>query len=367
MVTSLSPDTPAVSYSFFNQECGERCLTITTVACAILATSSLAAFLITSFTWTLIPATIFSIAGLASAIAGNELDNKPLTIRGELIHVMNETLNAIQNRHDFGHSANRSASQTRVLQGAGSVYQRPGAYPTTIHVKDQDCLYAAEEMSRRGLNPLVLDMACNTHFGGGYLTGAKAQEEECCRRSTLSVAVDTQHGVQKTQFYPLTKHSAAAGLHVPAVTVFRSGNDQNYRYLDHPFNVSFGIYAAKNRPSLDYSSGKPRMSDEDAADLREKIRGFFHMAYCMGHDSVVFGALGCGAYRNPPEQVAEIAFDVIKHEFAHCFKEITIAIKDDHNAHLSHNLEGNFRPFARQALANGGKVFNQNGQNLTRV
>jgi hypothetical protein len=59
--------------------------------------------------------------------------------------------------------------------------------------------------------------------------------------------------------------------------------------------------------------------------------------------------------------------DVINNEFAHCFNKVVIAIVDDHNAGQTLNSEGNFKPFARRALAAGGKAFDGNGQEITAI
>ncbi len=290
------------------------------------------------------------------------------------IQVMNDTLKLLKtgsytspdgNKHTLDLS--RAAQEANLLLNAGNGGQKPGSEQIRILVKNQDCLYAAAQLHARGLNPIILDMASDGHFGGGYLTGARAQEEDCCRRTGLSVAVDTQHGVQQRNFYPLSLQASSAGVYVPHVPIFRAGYDQGYQYLEHPFEAAFGIFAGFNRPPLDYSSGKPRLRQEEAGITREKIRTFFEMARQQGHQSVVFGALACGAFKNPPEHIAEMTMDVLNNEFAHCFKEVVIAILEDHNTGRAHNPEGNFKPFARCALAAGGQAFDANGQQITSI
>ena len=290
------------------------------------------------------------------------------------VQVMNETLNHLKQGHYTSpDGTNHVLDLTHAIQGAeicpsaGTVEQRPGYEPTRIVVKDRDCLYAAAELNAKGLNPIVLDMASDDHFGGGYLTGALAQEEDCSRRSGLCIAADTQHGMQSTNFYPLSGNSQSAGLYVPRVPVFRADYDKGYQYLNQPFEVAYGVIAAHCRPHLDNSSGSPRLHNAEATATREKIRTFFEMARLKGHQSVVFGALGCGAFQNPPDHIAEITMEVINNEFAHCFKEIVIAVIDDHNTGNAHNPEGNFKPFARCALAVGGTAFDADGQELTSV
>ena len=46
--------------------------------------------------------------------------------------------------------------------------------------------------------------------------------------------------------------------------------------------------------------------------MLNKIRTIFRMAIEHGKDSVVAGAFGCGAFRNPPEIVARVFNDVMQ-------------------------------------------------------
>jgi len=52
----------------------------------------------------------------------------------------------------------------------------------------------------------------------------------------------------------------------------------------------------------------------------------FKVAIANGHDSIVLSAFGCGAYRCPPRQVAELFKQVIG-EYGSYFKKIVFAIK----------------------------------------
>jgi uncharacterized protein (TIGR02452 family) len=88
-----------------------------------------------------------------------------------------------------------------------------------------------------------------------------------------------------------------------------------------------------------------RLSDADAETMRQRIHTTLEMAYRNDHDAVVLGALGCGAFCNPPEHIAEIFHEVIHSEYPGCFKEIVFAVFDDHNSGHKHNPEGNYLPF----------------------
>ena len=63
----------------------------------------------------------------------------------------------------------------------------------------------------------------------------------------------------------------------------------------------------------------------------------------------MLSALGCGAFANPPADVALVFHEVLSEpEFNGAFKQIVFAILDDQNAGKAHNPDGNFQPFLRQ-------------------
>ena len=58
-----------------------------------------------------------------------------------------------------------------------------------------------------------------------------------------------------------------------------------------------------------------------------KIRTIFRIALVNGHDSLVLGAFGCGAFRLPPEAVAEQFSRVLAEpEFECRFRAVVFAI-----------------------------------------
>ena len=60
---------------------------------------------------------------------------------------------------------------------------------------------------------------------------------------------------------------------------------------------------------------------------KSRIRNIFQSAMDNDADSIVLGAFGCGAFRNPPEIVAQAFYDVIISEnYNYCFKEIVFPV-----------------------------------------
>ena len=59
--------------------------------------------------------------------------------------------------------------------------------------------------------------------------------------------------------------------------------------------------------------------------MLNKIESIFKIAIIHKHDSLVLGALGCGAFNNPPEEVAKI-FKLMIDKYGKYFKKIGFAI-----------------------------------------
>jgi uncharacterized protein (TIGR02452 family) len=252
---------------------------------------------------------------------------------------------------------------------------RKGQYQTHIFLDKKDCLTVTHDCVNRGLNPITADAASDDHFGGGYKTGAGAQEENVCRRSALPTGVDPALGIQSQNYYPLSAQGTGnrAILYISHVPVFRDEEEKGYPYLDHPFETAVGILAAFNfneksqkKLKIDPLTNEPRIPDEEAYITKAKLRNFFEIAQTQGHDAVVIVPLGCGAFANPPKHMCEIMMELIGEEFPNSFKEIHIAIVDDHNTGKTHNPRGNYIEFKetienfwknQTLMANSGATF----------
>ena len=230
--------------------------------------------------------------------------------------------------------------------------------PTVVEVQNIDCLYAGVELKKQGYNPAVLNMASRRNPGGGVATGAGAQEETLFRRTNLFRSLyqfapyAEQYGVKRSRYqYPLDRNYG--GIYTPDALYFRESEQKGYALLDNPVSFSFISVAGMNRPDL---TADGMIADHHVEPIKNKIRTIFRIGLLHGHDSLVLGALGCGAFRNPPYHVARLFHEVMEEpEFKNRYSKIIFAILDDHNANHKHNPVGNFRPFAEEFDLTGNK------------
>lgn len=220
---------------------------------------------------------------------------------------------------------------------------------TVVEEQNIDCLYAGVQLKEQGYNPAVLNMASRRNPGGGVATGAGAQEETLFRRTNLFRSLyqfapyAEQYGIRRSRHqYPLDRNYG--GVYTPDAIYFRESELKGCALLEEPVSLSFITVAGMNRPDL---TADGMIADHHVGPIKNKIRTIFRMGLVHGHDSLVLGALGCGAFRNPPRHVARLFHEVMDEpEFRNRYRLVVFAILDDHNAHQKHNPEGNFKPFA---------------------
>lgn len=212
---------------------------------------------------------------------------------------------------------------------------------TEIIVENKDCIEVAKRLVAEGYKPAMLNFASAGHPGGGVENGARAQEETICRRSTLARSIYTfdwryarnyHYTYRKGNNYPLDNLNFSA-IYSPDVTFFREGLDCTF--MEDPFQCAVITCAALNL------NGRHRLKLTDDGNMppqakaitANKIRTIFRLALRHHHDALVLGAFGCGAFRNPPEEMASIFKSVLNEdEFRDRFRLVTFAIIEDHNS-----------------------------------
>lgn len=187
---------------------------------------------------------------------------------------------------------------------------------TRIQVTNETTFGASRRLIEHGLKPLALNFANGIHPGGGFLHGAKAQEEVLCRSSALYLTLvgDPMYEAHKRRTSP---DSTDWSIYSPNVPVFRSDDGKP---LAEPWSLSFITCAAPYAPTIGLSI---------AADLlKARIHRILAIAEAYGYSTLVLGAWGCGAFGNDPGRTARDFRQALENEFGGSFSEIVFAITD---------------------------------------
>ena len=208
-------------------------------------------------------------------------------------------------------AAKRSLPPEAQLPDAG-----PARFPQTrVQVANETTLMAARRLTDAGERVLALNFANGIHPGGGFLDGARAQEEVLCRSSALYATLerDPMYAAHRQRPQP---DSTDWAILSPDVPVFR---DDDGTALDTPWTLSILTCAAPYAPDL----GQPRSGDL----LEARIGRVLAIAHAYGYSALVLGAWGCGAFGNDPERTAR-DFKTELAEQARAFADVVFAISD---------------------------------------
>jgi uncharacterized protein (TIGR02452 family) len=187
---------------------------------------------------------------------------------------------------------------------------------TLSQVTNETTLGAGQRLVDRGLRPLALNFANWVVPGGGFLTGAKAQEEVLCRSSALyqTLLDDPMYDAHRQNPQPESTDWAILSPNVP---VFRKDDGTT---LDQPWLLSFITCAAPYAPGV----GQPRAGNL----LQRRIHRVLAIARAFGYVTLVLGAWGCGAFGNDPERTASDFRSALESDYRGAFSEVVFAITD---------------------------------------
>lgn len=190
----------------------------------------------------------------------------------------------------------------------------------------------------------VLNMANAYVPGGAYVEGASAQEENMFRRTDCHFRIGhDEYDLLADRYHPaktrqLLAEQGRVYLDVERHRIcIRGPEDRSRPDLGYPWLPEDQIFPfwELRAAAQDLRGGRP-FSGEEA---RRRIAAQFATLEDHGVRHVVFGAFGCGAFRNPADRVAEIYREEIRHRGEN-FSVIAFAI-----FHAGYGPD-NFTPFA---------------------
>ncbi|MEV4559146.1 TIGR02452 family protein [Kitasatospora sp. NPDC049285] len=198
-----------------------------------------------------------------------------------------------------------------------------GRFAGTVEVTAEGSMQAARRLVEAGgPGVAVLNFASARNPGGGYLRGAKAQEEDLCRSALLYRCL-----LEAPDYYEA--HRASTDLHYshrviwsPDVPVIR---DDHGRLLDRPHRVGFLTSPAPNAGQLALRS--PAAPPDVRGVLAERAERVLAVAARHEVRTLVLGAWGCGVFRNDPAEVAEAFAHALDRRGA-AFERVVFAVWD---------------------------------------
>lgn len=253
-------------------------------------------------------------------------------IEGERVELAELMLRAVDGSEFFPHE--------RRLQRTGKA-----SGPTTIEVRCCTTLAAAQELAAEG-TPGVLNFASARNPGGGFSTGAEAQEESLARSSGIYPCL--------TKFFQeffVPHRNAASGvyshslIHSPGVPVIR---DEAGELLPQPYLADFVTAAAPNCGVLAQRRGWDAARAEAGAVFRERMLRVLTVFAAGGSTDLVLGAWGCGVFKNDPVTVASLFREALGH-FG--FRRVIFAVLDPHMAQQFQHVLGGGAPVAAPLAA----------------
>jgi uncharacterized protein (TIGR02452 family) len=197
-----------------------------------------------------------------------------------------------------------------------------GSCATRFEVTNETTLSAAQRLVDEGYGPTALNFASAKNPGGGFLSGARAQEESLARCSGLHACLDgnPMYGFHRERHDPLYTNYV---IYSPGVPVFRHDDGT---LLDKPYLCAFITAPAPNAGVA--LERDPRRRPEVTRALRERIHNVLTIAQMHGHTALVLGAWGCGVFRNDPAEVARLFSDALQGPFRGAFEVVVFAVLD---------------------------------------
>jgi uncharacterized protein (TIGR02452 family) len=190
---------------------------------------------------------------------------------------------------------------------------------TQIDVTNETTLSASKRLIEAGYNTVLLNFASATSPGGGFLSGARAQEEYLARSSCLyhCIRSSPMYAFHRANHDPLYTDFA---IYSPGVPVIR---DDHGELLDNPYTMSMITCAAVNANKVD-----PSRRDQISGSMWRRILKVLSLGLTYGHDGIVLGAWGCFAFGNDTEEIARLFHRALSENFKGSYRRVSFAIVD---------------------------------------
>lgn len=211
--------------------------------------------------------------------------------------------------------------------------------PAKVLVSKRRSLEAAGQYRNR--KACVLNFASAISPGGGVVNGADAQEEAICRCSTLYACISAKDTTER--FHGRHRQSLKNGqlsalynddcIYTPGVMVFKTDTEvPELLPKEQWYGIDVITCAAPNLRSMPESRSGQSGSraagigpDELLALHKKRACRILDIARRKHVEVMILGAFGCGAFKNPPEVVAQAMLGAVR-EYLYDFGVVEFAV-----------------------------------------
>lgn len=168
----------------------------------------------------------------------------------------------------------------------------------------------------------VLNFASAKNPGGGFLNGAKAQEETLTISSTLYPTLTAHEEYYRENRAHRSMMYLDYGIYSPEVVFFRDGA---FQLMEAPAKASVLTLPAVNM-------GQVLLKGENAGEAKKVMRRRMRLALGIFAEHkakhLVLGAFGCGVFRNDPKEIAIWWRELLEEGMGQYFDSVFHAILD---------------------------------------
>lgn len=165
---------------------------------------------------------------------------------------------------------------------------------------------------------VALNFASGRNPGGGFLSGAMAQEEDLCRCSGLYPCIKSKPAFYNENILCDNTYYTDGVIYSPKVPFIRN---ELLQFLEEPFEISIITAPAPNVRAME------NVAEDELKDIiRHRAIKILQVAEEHGHKNIILGAWGCGAFGNSPEMVAKSFMDALT--MVPAFEHVCFAVYD---------------------------------------
>ncbi|MEJ2610184.1 MAG: TIGR02452 family protein [Candidatus Thiodiazotropha sp.] len=193
-----------------------------------------------------------------------------------------------------------------------------------IIVTEETTQIAASRLYKEGYEDLVLlNFASAKNAGGGFINGAKAQEEDLARCSTLYKCLLSQ-----SEYYEANRNQDSMlytdhVIYSPKIPWFRT------RSRDLPNEIYFSSVITAPAPNANQAIRHGERPEAVSRALKRRCGQVLGVARDNGHANIILGAWGCGVFGNDPVNVAKsFSYWLKSPAFSSSFKNVLFAVYD---------------------------------------